>query len=791
MSADAPAGLSELAADAGIAEHWTDADKRPQRVSPDTLRALLAAMDLPAGSEADIRDSRQRLADMQSQSHLPAMLVAVTGEAVFLPRNCAGAYRIEPPAGPAITGQTTDQNIDRPEDQRAGQGPGQGAGQHTGQGRDLRTDQRTGRPTQAGGTAPMLRAPSTPGYYTLHTAGGVTTLAVAPARAPSVDELLQERDARAWGLAVQVYSLRRPHPDPTQATHGFGDFGALRDLAEAAGNAGADALAISPVHAMFAADAAQCSPYSPSSRLFLNTLYADPAAVLGADAVRDALAGMTHTRLRSLDAQPLIDWPAAAGFRHQLLRRLHERFTLAAGDEQRRAYDAFRNAGGQDLRDHALFEALHAAHSLEAGTPVPWTQWPADLRDPRSSAAQQFAAQHAQEVDAHAFAQWLASASLKQAQRAGRDAGMRVGIVADLAVGASPLGSHAWSRQADLVKHASVGAPPDIYNPLGQGWGLTALSPAALQKSGYSAFLAMLRACLAHAGGLRIDHILGMARMWLIPDGAGPQDGGYVRYPLRELLRLTALEAWLHRALIVGENLGTVPEGFDAMLEEHGVLGMDVLWFMRAPATPDSSDSSDSSDTSDAPDTPDTPDTSDNSDTSDTSATADPSDTPDTPFAPPAFLPPSEWPKHAVAMTTTHDLPTLEGWWHAQDILWRSRLNLLGPGQEEAAQRSGRLEERATLWRSVQASSPTASTRPLPRQTPSAELLGFVAATPCPLMLVTLEDLTGQLDQPNLPGTIDEHPNWRQRAPLSVDDCLTAPASQARLRPVRAMRGRS
>ncbi|MGV2862630.1 4-alpha-glucanotransferase [Achromobacter sp. AGC39] len=753
MSADAPAGLSELAADAGIAEHWTDADKRPQRVSPDTLRALLAAMDLPAESEADIRDSRQRLADMQARSRLPAMLIAVTEEAVFLPRDCAGAYRIEPPAGPAITGQTTDQN--------------------TAQRADPRTGQRAGQPTQAGGTAPMLRAPSTPGYYTLHTAGGVTTLAVAPRRAPGLNELLQEKDARAWGLAVQVYSLRRPNPDPTQATHGFGDFGALRDLAQAAGNAGADALAISPVHAMFAADPAQCSPYSPSSRLFLNALYADPAAVLGADAVRDALAGMTHTRLRSLDAQPLIDWPAAAGFRQQLLRRLHDRFAVAAGDEQRRAYDAFRNAGGQDLRDHALFEALHAAHSLEAGTPVPWTQWPAALRDPRSSAAQQFAAQHAQEVDAHAFAQWLASASLKQAQRAGRDAGMRVGIVADLAVGASPLGSHAWSRQADLVKRASVGAPPDIYNPLGQGWGLTALSPAALQESGYSAFLAMLRASLSHAGGLRIDHILGMARMWLIPDGAGPQDGGYVRYPLRQLLRLTGLEAWLHRALIVGENLGTVPEGFDALLEEHGVLGMDVLWFMRASATADSPDPAAASATSAGSDA------------------AAGSDTPSPPSEPPAFLSPTEWPKHAVAMTTTHDLPTLEGWWHAQDILWRSRLNLLGPGQEEASQRADRLEERATLWRSVQASSPTASTRPLPRQTPSAELLGFVAATPCPLMLVTLEDLTGQLDQPNLPGTIDQHPNWRQRAPLSVNDCLTAHTSQARLRPVRALRGRS
>ncbi|MGV2899615.1 4-alpha-glucanotransferase [Achromobacter sp. AGC78] len=719
MSGAAPAGLSELAAEAGIAEHWTDASQRPRRVSPDTLRALLAAMDLPADSEADIRDSRHRLAEMSARAHLPAMLIALPGEAVPLPPGCTGAYRIESPSGPALSGRTS---------------PGQDG-------------------------AATLRAPAGPGYYTVHTQAGMTTLAVCPPRAPSLDELLQAQDARAWGLAVQVYSLRRPAPDPTQATHGFGDFGALHDLAVATGSAGADALAISPVHAMFAADPSQCSPYSPSSRLFLNTLYADPAGILGADAVRDALAGMTQTRLPVLDAQPLINWPAAAAFRQQLLRRLHDRFTTHASAEQRGAYDSYRATAGSDLFEHALFEALHAEHSLAAGAPVPWTQWPAEFRDPRSSAAQRYAAEHAHDVDAHMFSQWLASESLKRVQHAGRDAGMRVGVVADLAVGGSPHGSHAWSRHADLMTRASVGAPPDLYNPLGQGWGLTALSPTALQASGYSAFLAMLRACLAHAGGLRIDHILGMARMWLIPDGASPQDGGYLRYPLQQLLRLTALEAWLHRALIVGENLGTVPEGFDEQLEAHGVLGMDVLWFMRdAGAAPE--------------------------------AGADSATPPAPSAAPPDFLPPSQWPANAVAMTTTHDLPTLEGWWHAQDILWRSRLRLLAPDQDEAALRAGRLDERASLWRAVQSCSPAASTLPLPRRTPSAELLGFVAATPCPLMLVTLEDLTGQLDQPNLPGTTTHHPNWRQRVPLSVADCLSAPTSQARLRPVRALRGR-
>ncbi|KAG0946079.1 hypothetical protein G6F31_014368 [Rhizopus arrhizus] len=361
--------------------------------------------------------------------------------------------------------------------------------------------------------APTLRAPAVPGYYTLSTPGGDTTLAVAPRSAPTIDELSGVRNARAWGLAVQLYSLRRPSSDLAQATHGFGDFGALRDLAIAAGSAGADALAMSPVHAMFAADPAQCSPYSPSSRLFLNTLYADPAGVLGNDAVRAALAGMDQAQLRALDARPLIDWPAAATLRHQLLRRLHAGFPTGATTAQRQAYDAYRDAAGPDLRDHALFESLHADQTQAHGAPLSWTDWPAGLRDPRSPDAQRYADGHADDIDAHMFGQWLASASLAQAQQAARDAGMRVGLLADLAVGGSPSGSHAWSRQADLMSRTSVGAPPDLHNPLGQGWGLTALSPAALRESGYSAFLAMLRASLANAGGVRIDHILGMARI--------------------------------------------------------------------------------------------------------------------------------------------------------------------------------------------------------------------------------------------------------------------------------------
>ena len=254
----------------------------------------------------------------------------------------------------------------------------------------------------------------------------------------------------------------------------------------------------------------------------------------------------------------------------------------------------------------------------------------------------------------------------------------------------------------------------------------------------------MLRASLAQAGGVRIDHILGLARLWLVPDGAGAAHGAYLRYPLRALLRLTALEAWRRQALVIGENLGTVPDGFDDALRDHGLLGMNVLWFMRGPPSP---------------------------------------------RAPAAFQAPAAWPASAAAMTTTHDLPTLRGWWQGHDLAWRARLGLTGPQESPADLQAQRHADREHLWQAVcdHAHLPASAAPP---QAPDAALLAFVAATPCPLTLVPLEDATGMLDQPNMPGADARHPNWRQRQPLAASDCLDDPAVRTRLAPLRALRGR-
>ena len=695
-------GLSALAAEAGIAEQWTDARQRPQRVAPETLRALLGAMDLPAATPRDIADSRQRLA-AQAADALPPMLVTRCNAKTPLPPTARGPYRIVCESGRVVDGTI-----------------------HPGQ-------------------APFLVAPDEPGYHRLLLASAESTLAVAPKRAPSLAELTGAARPRCWGLAAQVYSLRQDVRAAAPRTHGFGDFGALRELAVAAAEQGADMLAISPVHAMYAAQPERCSPYSPSNRLFLNVLYASPASVLGQDAMMRALAGVEPAELTALDGLDLIDWPAAAAIRMRALRAVHAQFAGGGPPNLRERYARFCTARGQALRDHAVFEALHAARRAPDGTVPPWQQWPEGLRDPASMQVGRFAEDHPLEVDFHRFAQWLAAENLAAAHAAGREAGMRLGLLADLAVGASPDGSHAWSRQADLMRGMSIGAPPDLYNPLGQNWGLTAFSPRALLVNGYAAFIEMLRAVLAHTGGVRIDHILGMARLWLVPEGATPGHGAYLRYPLEALLALTALEAWRHRACAIGENLGTVPEGFDDRLKDNGLLGMNVLWFMRQA-----------------------PDAKPNAD------------------APAGFTTPDEWPPDAAAMTTTHDLPTLRGWWEERDIDWRVKLDLLGADDDEASLRAGRALDRELLARAL---DPAAESPPA--QAPIPALLRFVSSSPCPLLLVPMEDIAGVLDQPNLPGTIDTHPNWRQRLPLSIRATFADPAAQARLDAARAGRRQS
>ncbi len=371
---------------------------------------------------------------------------------------------------------------------------------------------------------------------------------------------------RTFGSAVQVYSLRRP------GDGGIGDFGAVADAARVLAALGADALAISPTHALFAAEPARASPYAPSSRLVLNPLLADPAClftepqIAAAKAHADAHALSAGGRTAS-EAGALIDWAQSGHVKYAMLRTLFD--GLANAPTQHAVFEAYAAAARHDVTQHAVFEAIHAHEYARSGT-WHWREWPAALRQPDSLAVTQFATSHHQDVAFHVFLQFLAERSLDDAQARACAAGMGIGLIADLAVGMDGAGSQAWSRPRDMLEGLTVGAPPDLLNRDGQGWGLTTFSPTALKASGFEPFLATLRAAMRHAGGVRIDHVMGLRRLWLVPDGASPADGAYLDYPLIDFLRLVAIESHASGALVVGEDLGTVPSGFAARSRHAG-----------------------------------------------------------------------------------------------------------------------------------------------------------------------------------------------------------------------------
>jgi len=698
--------LASLAERAGFEVEWIDAHDNPQRVPDGTLAALLECAGLPCASAAQLRQSAAALNAEQSSRRLPPLVTAERDSAIALPVSVVRAgshYRIDLESGEHIEGRFTAPK----------------------------------------GASALLAPLTEPGYHTLTVNEHQLTLAVAPPRCHSVaDAWLATHGGRAsvpalWGVAAQLYGLRRA------GDGGIGDYTALATLASHSARHGAQALAVSPTHAMFSALAGHFSPYAPSSRLWLNVAHIDPAAMFGAQAAREASAAVhAEAALNELEALPLIDWQRAVPLKLKVLRALFEHFEHSrqtSDSPHAAAFDAFCAQGGEPLEDHARFEALQAGMPGSPDGLRHWRNWPAGLSDPRSAEVAAFAVGHRREVDFHRFLQWLAADGLTRAHRGAREAGMAIGLVADLAVGCDGAGSHAWSLPHDMLQRVSVGAPPDVFNQAGQSWGLTTFSPRAMHNNGFRAFIDMLRAAFAHAGGIRIDHILGLRRLWLVPEGESAKHGAYLRYPFEDLVRLIALESWRHRAIVIGEDLGVVPAGLRERLAKRGLYGIRVLWFEHDGR---------------------------------------------------AFLAPRRWDPHGIATTTTHDLPTIAGWWRGHDIDWRDRIGQTLPradGRDPVAlEHAHRAVDRTGLWHAMQQNgcAPRDADVPPPDRAPVDNALAYVATTASPLVTCPLEDLLALEEQPNLPGSIDEHPNWRRRLPLAVDALYADPAFAARVETV-------
>ena len=555
------------------------------------------------------------------------------------------------------------------------------------------------------------------GYYR----DGRRTVIVAPSACYLLPEMAS---GRIWALATQLYGLR------SERNWGIGDFSDLAALAQAAGNAGARAIALNPLHELHPNEPQACSPYSPSSRSWLNSLYVDVTAV--PDYVESAQAS-TLAKFRSA---AMVDYSGVARAKRAAFEDLFESFRRRhlerPGDALAASFRAFVRDGGEALERLALYEALTEYFRSLDGNSFGWLQWPAPYRNQASAEVRAFARSRRDRVDFYLYLQWVSDEQLRDAAAIAASAG--VGFYRDLAVGVDRNSADVWSDRTTILETVSLGAPPDALNALGPNWGLPPLSPQALRVRGYAPLSRLLRANMRHAAILRIDHVMSLRRAFWIPLGRAPRDGAYVNYRFDEMLAVVALESVLNRCVVVGEDLGTVPQGFRERMQTARTLSSRLVYFERDYHTG-------------------------------------------------RFHAPSEYPELSAASIGTHDLPPLAGWWTGDDLSLRARIGLFA---DETSARNASDERRHARFMLVEALEQNGciDAETAHRLRADAEIGGtlavydllmpgvyrFLSKTPSRLAVVAIEDVMGQIDAINVPGTTDQHPNWRRKHIATLEE---------------------
>ncbi|MEU7582231.1 4-alpha-glucanotransferase [Streptomyces sp. NPDC041068] len=554
---------------------------------------------------------------------------------------------------------------------------------------------------------------------------------------------------RTHGLLVQLYSLL------SRRSWGMGDLGDLAELAAWSGrDLNAGFLQVNPLHAAVPSPPGghgDPSPYRPSSRRFPDPVHlrieAVPEFAYLRGEARDRVEALCRKagRLREsvLGKGELIDRDAVWALKREALELLHE---VPVGPGRRAAYHAFLAEQGTALEDHATWSALAEVHGPD------WHSWPAPLRDPASPETARARRESMDRVDFHSRIAWLTDTQLAAAQRSASEAGMDIGLVHDLAVGVHPGGADAWAQQRHFAPRTTVGAPPDAFNARGQDWGLPPWRPDRLAESGYAPYRALLRGLLRHAGALRIDHVMGLFRLWWVPEGHDPTEGTYVHYDADAMLAVLVLEAARADALVIGEDLGTVEPGVRERLREHGVLGTSVLWFERDWEGADGG-----------------------------AGTGRP-------------LPADEWREDCVATATTHDLPSTAARLTGEHVRLRHDLGLLTrPLAQERAEAAADVHE----WLSLLSRRGLLPGGIGCEEDEIRAVHRFLLSTPARMVGVWLPDAVGDRRPQNLPGTWDQYPNWRlpiadaSGRPVTLEDLAASPRLHALMAVFREGPGRS
>jgi 4-alpha-glucanotransferase len=563
---------------------------------------------------------------------------------------------------------------------------------------------------------------------------------VAPPRCFEPAAVLAGR--RLWGIAVQLYTLR------SRVNWGIGDFGDLQMLIRWVASRGAGFVGVNPLHALAPADPDRSSPYSASSRHFLNVLYIAVPRVpefqeCTAAQARVAEQGV-EDRLRQLRGREWVDYGGVADLKFEILALLYREFRerhLAQGTERARHFRAFVEAGGDLLRMHALFDALDRHLRATGGTVSGWMNWPEEFKDVHGSAAEQFAAAHPEEVEFFAYLQWLAHEQLREAQALARELGMPVGLYGDYAVGANPSGSETWADRSSYCMGAEIGAPPDPLALKGQGWGIPPQDPLQMEAQHLQSFVRLIRNNMRYYGALRLDHVMALFRQWWVAAGYSPTEGAYVHYPLEQLLTVLSLESSRGACLVVGEDLGVVPDEIRRAMPEYGLYHYKVLLFEKQDGR---------------------------------------------------FRRPDEYVRRALATATTHDMPTLRSYWEGRDIELRHRLHLYPSMEVETEVIRERERDRTLLLDALEAAGLRPAQPATPQDAFTAELAHamhlYLARSATTLVALQIEDLVGEVLPVNVPGTDREYPNWQRRVSVDIEDLAERADVAAWLEEIRATR---
>jgi 4-alpha-glucanotransferase len=714
--------LRTLARLCGITMEFRDNFGVRRRPSRPTMEALLTAMGVPCGTPGEIRDSLEHCVRRLTERLLPPVTVATPGTDRCLLLNLV-CPRPEIPSRLEMAGEFTDERREK----RHWLPP------------DSQLSLKTAQPS-ADGYHLQLSLPLpldlAEGYYDLtfrlkitgRERTGATYLAVSPGRAFIPPEL--DHGARLWGLNLPLYALRSRH------NWGIGDFGDLRAATAWASELGAAFVGVNPLHAPQPGTNADPSPYSPTSRLFLNFLYVNLESVPEMQDSPEAQALLAspdfQADLDRLRDSPLVAYPEVRPLKRKFLQILFTAFAANHGlpdaphTPRGRDFARFVAEGGKALMNFSLFQAL-----LDHQRRKDWRRWPQDLQRPDTPAVRAFAREHQRDLAFYQYVQWLAAGQRQEVWAEATRAGLPFTLYQDLALGAAPGGFETWGHPGLFARGAAIGSPPDAFNLKGQNWGLPPLIPKSLEESGYRLFIDTMRANLPPGGIVRLDHVMGLFRLYWIPEGLDPLQGAYVRYPARELLGLLTLESQRRRTLVIGEDLGTVAPSIRRNLARSRIFSYRVFYFERKGKK-------------------------DNN-----------------------FAAPEAYPRQAMACVTTHDLPTLAGYWEGRDLDLRSRLNLY-PSPRLAKQDAAlRAQDRHLLLAALVRENLVP-----PDYSPPADLcpeeirrgvLAYVGRSRAALVESRLEDFLGLTAQQNLPGTVDQHPNWRQKISQTLEELRRHP----------------